>query len=269
MANAKPLLGAGGLRDLARTRSTPSRTPTKPTSDKELANRGDQIRNNFDHHDCFNKDWWDRHRDCWRAAAWAAAAYSAYSYPSWGYYSDYSGYTGDPVYYNYGSNVVYQGNDVYVDGESAGNQQDYAQRAATIAQTGQQAAADPEDNWLTLGVFAMTQGEHADGNQLLQLAVNKSGVIRGNYYKALTDATHPVYGSVDSESQRAAWTIGARKDPTFETGVANLTRPQTTMLVHFGPSSTQQWTLVRIALPDETQMANLGGPPIGGVHVEP
>ena len=35
----------------------------------------------------------------------------------------------------------------------------------------------------------MIQGEQANGNDLFQLAVNKSGVIRGNYYNALSDTT--------------------------------------------------------------------------------
>jgi hypothetical protein len=59
-------------------------------------------------------------------------------------------------------------------------------------------------------------------------------VIRGNYYSALSDTTLPVYGSVDKETQRAAWTVGDRKEPIFEAGFANLTKSETTMLVHFG-----------------------------------
>ena len=92
----------------------------------------------------------------------------------------------------------------------------------------------------------MIQGEQVNGNDLFQLAVNKAGVIRGNYYNALSDTTLPVYGSVDKKTQRAAWTVGDRKEPIFEAGIANLTRPETTMLVHFGKERTQQWNLVRI-----------------------
>jgi hypothetical protein len=88
-----------------------------------------------------------------------------------------------------------------------------------------------------------------NGNDLFQLAVNKSGVIRGNYYNALSDTTLPVYGSVDKQTQRAAWTVDDRKEPVFEAGIANLTRPQTTMLVHYGKDRTQQWTLLRIEQP--------------------
>jgi hypothetical protein len=92
----------------------------------------------------------------------------------------------------------------------------------------------------------MVQGEGMNGNDLFQLAVNKAGTIRGNYYNALTDTALPVYGSVDPKTQRAAWTVGDRKEPTYEVGVANLTKPETTMLVHFGKTRTQQWSLIRI-----------------------
>jgi hypothetical protein len=36
----------------------------------------------------------------------------------------------------------------------------------------------------------------------------------------------------------------------FEAGLANLTKSETTMLVHFGKDRTQQWSLVRIEQPE-------------------
>jgi hypothetical protein len=76
-------------------------------------------------------------------------------------------------------------------------------------------------------------------------------VLRGNYYSAVTDMNLPVYGSVDAKTQRAAWTVGGQKGTVYETGIGNLTDPQTTMLVHFGKDRTQQWTLVRLEPPEE------------------
>jgi hypothetical protein len=97
----------------------------------------------------------------------------------------------------------------------------------------------------------MVQGEQVNGNDLFQLAVNKSGIIRGNYYNALSDTALPVYGSVDKKTQRAAWIVGDRKDTVYETGIGNLTQAETSMLVHFGKDRTQQWTLVRLESPEE------------------
>ena len=84
----------------------------------------------------------------------------------------------------------------------------------------------------------MVQGEQSDGNDVFQLAVNKAGTIRGNYYNVLSDITQPVYGSVDKKTQRAAWTVGDRKEPVYEVGFANLTKSETTMMVHFGKELT-------------------------------
>jgi hypothetical protein len=210
-----------------------------------LVNQANLVRNNFNRYDCFQGNWWGRHAGAWRAAGWATAA-AAYRAASWADWSSYCGYSSEPVYYDYGSNAVYEGDNVYVNGDAVATQEQYARQAMTIPDTGKQTQANEDEQWLPLGVFAMIQGEQANGNDLFQLAVNKSGVIRGNYHNALSDTTLPVYGSVDQKTQRAAWTVGDRKEPTFEAGIANLTRAETTMLVHFDKDRTQQWSLVRI-----------------------
>ena len=79
----------------------------------------------------------------------------------------------------YGSNVVYEGDTVYFNGDPVATQEQYAQQAITIAETGKQAEASKEEEWLPLGVFAMVQGEGSSSNDLFQLAVNKAGTIRG------------------------------------------------------------------------------------------
>jgi hypothetical protein len=122
-----------------------------------------------------------------------------------------------------------------------------------LADTGMQAQASKEEEWLPLGVFAMIQGERTDSNDLFQLAVNKAGTIRGNFYNVLSDTTLPVYGAVDKTTQRAAWTVGDKKEPIYEAGFANLTKPETTMMVHFGKGRSQQWTLIRIEQPAENK----------------
>ena len=78
-------------------------------------------------------------------------------------------------------------------------------------------------------------------------------MLRGNYYSVVTDMNLPVYGSVDAKTQRAAWTVGGQKGTVYETGIGNLTEPQTTMLVHFGKDRTQQWTLVRLEQPEDAK----------------
>ena len=83
-------------------------------------------------------------------------------------------------------------------------------------------------------------GRREESNTIFQLAVDHVGHIRGNYYDGLMDQATPVAGAVDKKSQRACWTIGDKKTTVFETGVFNLTKQQTPVLVHFGNDRTQQ-----------------------------
>jgi len=60
-----------------------------------------------------------------------------------------------------------------------------------------------------------------------------------------------VHGAVDSKTQRAAWTVGDNTTTVYETGIYNLTKEQTPVLVHFGKDRTQQWLLVRMQQPED------------------
>jgi hypothetical protein len=239
-------VGTAGLGQVARSNNVGSRNSyTRAVNRQALVNQGTLVRNGFDHYGCFHGNWWGAYPGAWRAAGWVTAA-SVWRAATWASCATWCGYPAQPVYYDYGTNVVYEGDNVYINGDSVGTQQQYAQEAITIADTGKTAEATKEEEWLSLGVFAMVQGQGTDSNDLFQLAVNKAGTIRGNYYNAIGDKTVPVYGSVDKKTQRAAWTVGDRKDPIYETGFANLTKSETTMLVHFGQDRTQQWTLIRV-----------------------
>jgi hypothetical protein len=169
-----------------------------------------------------------------RPVAWATAA-------------AFCGYGGSSAAYcDYGTTTVYDGETVYVNGDPVGSAQEYATQASTIANSGQQAAPVPEADVLPLGVFGMVQGEDATSTQFFQLSVTRQGVLSGEYYNSTTDETEKVIGAVDKQTQRAAWTVGDRKTTVYEAGFANLTKDQTTMVIHYGTNKTQQWTLVRI-----------------------
>jgi hypothetical protein len=97
----------------------------------------------------------------------------------------------------------------------------------------------------------MVKGDEKEANNIFQIAINKDGVLRGNYHNEMTDTTLPIYGSVDKESQRAAWTVGDKKDTVYEAGLGNLSQPETSVLIHKGKERTQQWLLVRLDPPPE------------------
>jgi hypothetical protein len=160
-------------------------------------------------------------------------------------------YAATPIIYDYGARVVYEDDLVYYDGDQVATAEEYAAQAANLAATGLKADPTEKEEWESLGVFAIIEGDEQEANNIVQIAIDKDGVLRGNYYSALTDTTLTIHGSVDRRTQRAAWTVGDVKDIVYETGLGNLTEPETSMLVHFGKDRTQQWTLVRLEQPEE------------------
>ena len=161
--------------------------------------------------------------------------------------SSYCSYPAEPIYYDYGETVVYSGETVIINGDTEVPAEQYAQQATDLATAGKDAKVEPKsDDFQPLGVFAMVGEGETKSTNIFQLAVNKDGVIRGEYYNALTDKTEPVYGSVDKKTQRAAWTVADNKTPVYEAGIANLTQDETTMLAHFSKDNRQQFTLVRL-----------------------
>src|SRR5262249_30867343 len=149
----------------------------------------------------------------------------------------------------YGCTVVYNDNRVFMNGVDVASAGQYAEQAIDLASAGRDVKTPERDEWQPLGVFGMVQGEEKVAQHLFQLAVDRKGVVRGNYYDALTDQTTPVYGSVDRKSQRVCWSVGKKKDIVFEAGLHNLTQKQSTALVHYGKERTVQMVLVRLEEP--------------------
>jgi hypothetical protein len=213
-----------------------------------IRTQGVYVRQGVAAYPCFRANWYAQYPGAWFAAGWTAnTVWRAATWPTFGAY----GYPVEPVYYDYGENVVYQDDGVYFNGDKAYSVEQYAQQATTLADDGRAAKVAKDEEWTPLGVFAMVQGEETTSNHIFQLSINKQGVIRGNYYDAVTDSTAQVYGSADKQTMRAAWTVGDRKAPVYEVGLANLTKDATTMLVHYSPERSQQFSLVRVEAPEE------------------
>ncbi|MBN9522115.1 hypothetical protein J0H58_26955 [bacterium] len=219
--------------------------------------RAGVVRTGFGYYDCFRPAWYAAHPGCWAAAGWAAGA--AWATPTYAAVATYCGLPPEsPPDYDYGSSVVYQGDAVYVDGQEAGTAQQYAEQATATAAKGQTMSPPPTDDWKPLGVFALVSGDEKTSNNIFQLAVNKDGVIRGNFYDGVTDATTEVFGAINKQSKLAAWTIGKKQDRVFEAGVYNLTQPECPCLLHLGTQRTTQMLLVRVEQPK--QSATPAGP---------
>jgi len=197
----------------------------------------------------FTPSWYRLHPAAWIAPRWRGANY--WLAPPWLGVSGFCGVTDPPISYDYGSSVVINDNNVYVNGEQTATAEQYTEQATTFADRGRDANPAANDEWQSLGVFGMVQGDEKTAQHIFQLALNNTGVVRGNYYDAIADNTLPVYGSVDRKSQRVAWSIGDKKNVVFESGLNNLTQDQTTLLVHYGKDRTQQMALVRLDEPPE------------------
>lgn len=211
------------------------------------------------HHWYYHHDWYNHPWNYW----WGFATWDALGswFPTWGW--------AEPVYYDYGAggNVVYQDNNVYVNGTDVGSAADYAESAAqlaTVDPSQEEATADTEQ-WLPLGTFAVeTSASDTSTTRQLQLAVDKAGIISGTMHNASTDKMYVVQGRVDKQTQRAAFTIGDKSNVVMETGIYNLTKPQTPVLVHFGPNKTETYLLVRLDPPKEA-----GGDASGAAEQQP
>ena len=235
-------------------------------------NWGSSVRRNrrgYNYHATwFNYNWWGTHVHpyggwhysnafarypasyWWRTPAWPALA-------SWFVWTAPPTVWAQPIFYDYGpgGNVVYQDNNVFVGGQDVGSASDFAQSAAALATVippANDADADKAE-WMPLGTFAVSSSENdTEPQRVLQLAVDRNGVISGTLYNQQTDKTVTVQGQVDKDTQRAAVRFGDSQDVVAETGLYNLTQNEVPILVHFGPDKTENFLLVRLdAPPDE------------------
>ena len=231
----------------------PRGNATHAWSHDTMRNRAQNIRNNFWHHSYFNRNWWRGHPGAWFAAGWGFGR--CWAWTAWPVLWPWYGWgVVDPIYYDYGTNIVYDNNEVYYGDQSVATAGEYYDQAADIAASDQNTSGS-EGEWKPLGVFGLVQGEQASASAVFQLATSKSGAIGGNFCDMLTGSTLQVHGAVDKKTQRAAWTVGDNKTTVYDTGIYNLTKDEAPLLVHFGKDRTQQWMLVRLKQPDQDQPA--------------
>jgi len=201
----------------------------------------------------------------WGYQPWAGNQPYSYWYgtPGWNSFSSWYGWN-TPYYYDYGpnGNVVYQGNQVLVNGQNVGTPAMYSQSAADLAAIDLDSVkASPED-WNPLGTFSIVTSEKDQNpTRVIQLAATKDGYISGSMYNSESDKAFTVQGRIDKDTQRAAFTIGENHDLVLETGVYNLTQQEAPVLAHFGPDKTANYVFVRLPQPeDKTQEGNAPQP---------
>jgi hypothetical protein len=201
-----------------------------------------------------------------------------------GSYGGYGESYSEPVYMDYGGGGggSYEGGETIVVNGSSEPAVEYAQQAETIAdnygQLSQDVAAPPAptgtapgaaptaaeqtaiaEDWMPLGIYAITEDPAAEPTKYVQLVVSKSGAVGGELHDLKADTSTPLTGAVDQKSQRVAWKLGST-DTVMETGLYNLTQAETPILIHEGAQKTRQVTMARIQDP------SLTAPPAGATQ---
>jgi hypothetical protein len=179
----------------------------------------------------------------WNAATWSGVNswlrgnWSApyYYYPSGYYYAVGDSAASDATYYGQPTQSSY--------GQTTTSYQ------AMPAQTSATAHIDTGDQWLPLGVFAVSNSmeQASSSNRFLQLAMDRDGMIEGAVYNALTDKLQNVTGIVDKNSQQVTLLLANDiNSPIATTGLYNLTEDSTPLAVAFNDGTTQTWALLRL-----------------------
>ena len=206
------------------------------------------MRGSFTNFGLYDRRWYAAHAAAWYPVGWAdGTAWYATNWDSLGILMDFYGTA--PIYFDYGNTIIYQDGNVFFNGHEEGTAQAYSDQAFALAATGATAQAPKDQEWLPLGVFALCRPDDSRSDTTVQLAVNREGILRGNYADASKNETALVHGSVDKKTQRVAFTVGEDKATVLETGLYNLTKPSAQALIHFGKEQTEQWLLVGVQKP--------------------
>jgi hypothetical protein len=251
----RPDVGRPGTPGQNRPQNLPDRIANREQWQDWRQQHGDNIRDYWNDNDHLFDDWFDGN---WWNNGLIDSPYvpnfAFWAWASWGGIGNWvdDGWS-DPVYYNYGENVYYDDGSVYYGDQAVCSEEEYAAQAEAIAMS-EPEAPPAEDDWMPLGVFAVTsdgQPSGAEPTMYLQLAVSRQGVISGTFQNTATDSVQAVEGMVDKQTQRTAWTAAGKSRPLMETGIGNLTEDTAPVLVHFADGSTQQWLLVRLEKPSD------------------
>ena len=199
-------------------------------------------------------DFWDHHHhgDDWFWWTWAAA-------PLLFNHFDYGWHT--PYYWDYGPGeyIYYDDGVVYVNGEWYQPAPVFYENTVEVIEeapvlTEEQAA---QAEWLPLGVFAVTREGRAEADLMVQIAVTAEGIIGGTVHDQASGITYQAEGTVEKDTQRAVWSYTNDRNQRIlmETSVFNLTQPEATGLVHYGPEDIQVIEFVRLEAPEGAGVA--------------
>jgi len=205
------------------------------------------VNGNFTRWGCFTPGWRAGYAGAWWPGRWAVGA-TAWAGATWATAGSYCGCPGYGTYYDYGQNVTYDDGNVYYGDQPVASAEQYYTQAGQIADSAQ---VLQNEEWLPLGVFAViAEPAQTKTDKVIQLALNKNGVIRGNLQDFLADKVTPVVGALDKKTQRVALRLEGNDSVVAETGLYNLTNDEVPVLVHFSADRVEDRTLIRLKQPE-------------------
>jgi len=154
----------------------------------------------------FTADWYAKHPQAWRPAKSPA---------DWWKNADVATITawlGQPVQLVMAVGTAADSGNAVATAGGADTGADGLQSVLVLPAGHQNAVGPADSDWLPLGVFAVvppgTQ-DTAQAHNYQQLAVDRQGAIKGNFYDTLSGTVQPITGTVDRTSLVASWTVGA------------------------------------------------------------
>jgi hypothetical protein len=192
-AIAKP--AAAAPEQIPTPRPTPAQSPAgQPTVAAATPAAAESV--------AFTADWYAEHPEAWRPAKSPA---------DWWQTADVATITawlGQPV--TAAGTAADSGNAVATAGGADAGADGL--RSVLVLPAGHQNAFGPTDaDWLPLGVFAVVPPGTQDTAQApnyQQLAIDRQGTIKGNFYDAISGTVQPIAGVVDRGTLMASWTVG-------------------------------------------------------------
>jgi hypothetical protein len=154
-----------------------------------------------------------------------------------------------PIYYYYESDgdVYYSETEDFSYLVPIDSKEQFIAEAVRLANTPRPLSRD-QSNWKSLGMFALSYDNESSDmpKEFISLAISREGAVSGAYFNQVDNEMLEIQGAVDKDSQRVAWKFVGKDWPIMESGIYNLTKEDSTLLVHTGRNSTETRVIVRL-----------------------
>lgn len=154
-----------------------------------------------------------------------------------------------PIYYYYEADgdVYYSTTEDYSYLTPVDSKEIFIAEAVRIA-NGRYPISDQQSDWMPLGMFTVASDDDSTDMPkiYISLAISKDGAVTGAYFDAASNSTFEIQGGIDPESQRIAWKFVGYDWPIMESGLYNLTKEESTLLIHTSSRTTETLLLIRL-----------------------